>query len=185
MDVMGNYVDQEGNSRDKWGRLVDTREYFVSEGKVTVDSQREEEYTQMLGKRIVEEFHKINRVFSSHLVAFVAFELIKVKNQKMDVFDLIRLPQEDIVVDYQEFKIGCQRVLDEIFTLKAKGKIDAAPHLFKPMDDIIAHGLENVGMYHAKRPLIRDESGNLTTEDLSLLYFYHNRLHGYDFEKLF
>ncbi|MFM7629976.1 MAG: 1-acyl-sn-glycerol-3-phosphate acyltransferase [Algoriphagus sp.] len=185
MDVMGNYVDQEGNSRDKWGRLVDTREYFVSEGKVTVDSQREEEYTQMLGKRIVEEFHKINRVFSSHLVAFVAFELIKVKNQKMDVFDLIRLPQEDIVVDYQEFKTGCQRVLDEIFALKAKGKIDAAPHLFKPMDDIIAHGLENVGMYHAKRPLIRDEAGNLTTEDLSLLYFYHNRLHGYDFEKLF
>ena len=185
MDVMGNYVDEEGNSRDKWGREVNTEEYFMSNGKVTVDAQREEEYTQMLGKRIVEEFHKINRVFSSHLVAFVAFELIQAKNDKMDLFDLIRLPQEDLVVTYEEFKTACQLVLDKIFELKAQGKIDAAPHLYRPMDEIINHGLENVGMYHAKRPLIKDKVGNLVTEDMSLLYFYHNRLHGYGFEKLF
>ena len=185
MDVMGNYVDEEGNSRDKWGREVNTEEYFMSNGKVTVDAQREEEYTQMLGKRIVEEFHKINRVFSSHLVAFVAFELIQAKNDKMDLFDLIRLPQEDLVVTYEEFKTACQLVLDKIFELKAQGKIDAAPHLYRPMDEIINHGLENVGMYHAKRPLIKDKVGNLVTEDMSLLYFYHNRLHGYGLEKLF
>ena len=185
MDVMGNYVDEEGNSRDKWGREVNTEEYFISNGKVTVDAQREEEYTQMLGKRIVEEFHKINRVFSSHLVAFVAFELIQAKNDKMDLFDLIRLPQEDLVVAYEEFKTACQRVLDQIFELKAQGKIDAAPHLYRSMDEIITHGLENVGMYHAKRPLIKNKDGNLETEDMSLLYFYHNRLHGYGIEKLF
>jgi len=185
MDVMGNYVDEEGKSLDKWGRVVDTQEYFMSNGKVTVDAQREEEYTQMLGKRIVEEFHKINRVFSSHLVAFVAFELIQSKNAKLDLFDLIRLPQEDLVLNYEEFKAACQRTLDRIFELKAQGKIDAAPHLNRSMDEIITHGLDNVGMYHAKRPLIKDKSGNLTTEDMSLLYFYHNRLHGYGLEKLF
>ncbi len=185
MDVMGNYVDEEGKSLDKWGRVVDTQEYFMSNGKVTVDAQREEEYTQMLGKRIVEEFHKINRVFSSHLVAFVAFELIQAKNAKLDLFDLIRLPQEDLVLNYEEFKSTCQRVLDQIFELKRQGKIDSAPHLNRPMDEIITHGVDNVGMYHAKRPLIKDKSGNLTTEDMSLLYFYHNRLHGYGLEKLF
>lgn len=185
MDVMGNYVDEDGNSRDKWDREVNTEEYFMSNGKVTVDAQREEEYTQTLGKRIVEEFHKINRVFSSHLVAFVAFELIQAKNDKMDLFDLIRLPQEDLVVAYEEFKATCQRVLDKIFELKANGKIDTAPHLYRPMDEIITHGLENVGMYHAKRPLIKDKAGNLVTEDMSLLYFYHNRLNGYGLEKLF
>lgn len=76
MDVLGNYVDENGNSLDKKGRRIDTRDYFLSEGVVTVDQQREEEYTNMLGRRIVEEFHKINRVFSSHLVAFTAFEMI-------------------------------------------------------------------------------------------------------------
>jgi glycerol-3-phosphate O-acyltransferase len=185
MDVLGNYVDQDGYSLDKRGRKIDTRDYFVSDGKINIDQQREEEYTNMLGKRIVEEFHKINRVFSSHLVAFVAFELIKSKNNKLDIFDLIRLPEEEVSIPYEEFKSSCQMVLDKIFELKAQGKIDAAPHLKRTMDEIIVHGMDNVGMYHAKRPLIRDKDGNIVTEDMSLLYFYHNRLHGYGLEKLF
>ncbi|WP_332913164.1 hypothetical protein [Algoriphagus boritolerans] len=150
-----------------------------------MDQQREEEYTHMLGKRIVEEFHKINRVFSSHLVAFVGFELIKAKNNKLDIFDLIRLPEEYISISYEEFKVACQRVMDRILELKAQGMIDIAPHMKRTMDEIITHGIDNVGMYHAKRPLIRDNQGYITTEDMSLLYFYHNRLHGYGLEKLF
>jgi glycerol-3-phosphate O-acyltransferase len=42
-----------------------------------------------------------------------------------------------------------------------------------------------VGMYHAKRPLVKNEGGNIETQDLSLLYYYHNRLEGYGLEKLF
>lgn len=185
MDVLGNYVDQDGNSLDKRGRIIHTRDYFVSEGKVTVDPQREEEYTHMLGKRIVEEFHRINRVFSSHLVAFVAFEMLKARNSKLDLFDLIRLPEEEISIPYEEFKAACQLVMDKILELKSQNLIDVAPHLNRSMDEIIHHGLDNVGMYHAKRPLIRSAKGDILTEDMSLLYFYHNRLHGYGLEKLF
>lgn len=185
MDVLGNYVDQEGNSLDQKGRIIDTKDYFISQGKITVDQQREEEYTHMLGKRIVEEFHKINRVFSSHLVAFVAFEMIKKRNRKLDLFDLLRLPEEDIMLEYEEFKLGCDLVLGKVMELKTQGLIGTAPHLSQEMDQLISHGLDNVGMYHAKRPILLDKQGNIITEDLSLLYFYHNRLDGYGLEKLF
>lgn len=185
MDVLGNYVDEKGDSLDKKGRKINTRDYFVSDGEVTVDHQREEEYTNMLGRRIVEEFHKINRVFSSHLVAFTAFEMIKASNNKLDLFDLIRLPEEDIVIPYEDFKANCHRVMDRVYELKSQGLINVAPHLQDDMDEIISHGLDNVGMYHAKRPLIRDSKGDIVTEDMSLLYFYHNRLTGYGLEKLF
>lgn len=185
MDVLGNYVDQDGVSLDKSGRKIDSRDYFISNGKVTIDQQREEEYTHMLGKRIVEEFHKINRVFSSHLVAFTAFQLIRQQNRKLDLFDLLRLPEEDIVIPYEEFRSACQRVLDEIWNLKAKGMINTAPHLSRDLDQLIAHGIDNVGMYHAKHPIIKDRNGDIATDDMSLLYFYHNRLTGYGLEKLF
>jgi len=185
MDVLGNYVDQDGNSLDKKGRIIDTRDYFISQGKITIDQQREEEYTNMLGKRIVEEFHKINRVFSSHLVAFTAFEMIKKRNSKLDLFDLLRLPEEEIVVPYVEFKAACEMILNRIKELKVQGMIGTAPHLSQEMDQIISHGLQNVGMYHAKRPVLKDKQGDIVTEDLSLLYFYHNRLEGYALEKLF
>jgi glycerol-3-phosphate O-acyltransferase len=185
LDVLGNYVDNEGNSIDRNGRKIDTKDYFLYNGKVTVDAQREEEYTYHLGKRIVEEFHKINRVFSSHLVAFTAFQMIKRENKKMDLYNLLRLPEEDVVIIYNEFKEECQKVLNKIQELEAESKVQIAPHMKLDIDSIIDHGLANVGMYHAKRPLVKNSMGNIETQDLNLLYYYHNRLHGYDLEKLF
>ncbi len=185
MDVLGHYVDQDGRSMDKNGRIIDTKDYFISKGKINIDTQREEEYTNRLGERIVEEFHTINRVFSSHLVAFTAFRMIKRDNKKLDLFNLLRLPEEDIILPYEQFKSECLRVLERIFELREKGKLHVAPHLRQEIDQIILHGLDNVGMYHAKRPLLRNEKGDIITEDLNLLYFYHNRLDGYDLEKLF
>ena len=74
MDVLGNYVDIQGNSYDKNNRVIDTQEYFTQDGRIiSQNQQREDEYTRMLSERIVEEFHRINKVFASHLVAFTAF----------------------------------------------------------------------------------------------------------------
>jgi glycerol-3-phosphate O-acyltransferase len=185
MDVLGNYVDSEGNSTDKNGRRIDTMDYFLSAGKVNIDAQREEEYTNFLGRRIVEEFHRINRVFSSHLVAFTAFQMIKKDNKKMDLYSLLRLPEDDIFLVYVEFKEDCQRVLKRIYELESEGKLQVAPHLKQDIDAIIDHGLANVGMYHAKRPLVKNDLGNIETQDMTLLYYYHNRLEGYGLEKLF
>ena len=47
MDVIGNPVDQEGNSKDKYGNTINMADYFVSEGKVNTDIQRETEYTSL------------------------------------------------------------------------------------------------------------------------------------------
>ena len=69
--------------------------------------------------------------------------------------------------------------------MKSQGLINTAPHLSLDLDEIISRGMENVGMYHAKRPIIRDKNGNIGTDDMSLLYFYHNRLTGYGLEKLY
>ena len=38
-------------------------------------------------------------------------------------------------------------------------------------------------MYHSKRTLKKDKNGNITTEDMNTLFYYHNRLVGYDLEK--
>lgn len=32
--------------------------------------------------------------------------------------------------------------------------------------------------------LLDDPEGNITSQDMNLLYFYHNRLTGYDLERL-
>jgi glycerol-3-phosphate O-acyltransferase len=58
-----------------------------------------------------------------------------------------------------------------------------ATHLKEDMDDVIRHGLDNGGIFHLKRPLLLNKEGNIITQDFNLLYYYHNRLVGYDLEK--
>ncbi|QOI97775.1 MAG: 1-acyl-sn-glycerol-3-phosphate acyltransferase [Flammeovirgaceae bacterium] len=184
LDVMGNYVNDEGQSMDAQGRVIQTRDYFLSNGYITIDKQREDEYTRMLSQRIVSEYHRINRVFASHLVAFVAFELWQQKHPKLDLFGLLRLPEEDQVIEYAEFRQACKRVRKQIYRLKENGKVNHATHLKGKIDLVIRHGMENVGIFHLNRPLLFNKEGNIITQDLSLLYYYHNRLTGYDLEKV-
>jgi glycerol-3-phosphate O-acyltransferase len=183
LDVMGNYVDAEGNSLDSNGRIIEPRDYFISNGEITIDKQREDEYTRMLSQRIVTEYHRINRVFASHLVAFVAFEMFQKQHPKLDLFGLLRLPEEDQVIPYEEFREACKRVRKQIYQLKEEGKVNHATHLKGKIDLVIRHGLENVGIFHLKRPLLLNKEGNVITKDFNTLYYYHNRLTGYDLEK--
>lgn len=183
LDVMGNYVDDEGNSLDAAGRVINTREYFMTNGEVTVDKQRENEYTRMLASRIVSEYHRINRVFASHVVAFVAFEMWLRRYPKLDLFGFLRLPEEELEIPYDEFREVFKKVRKEIYRLKEKGRVHHATHLKGDVDLVIRRGLENVGIFHLKRPLLRNKKGNIVTQDLNVLYYYHNRLVGYDLEK--
>ncbi|HMG89577.1 MAG TPA: 1-acyl-sn-glycerol-3-phosphate acyltransferase [Chryseolinea sp.] len=183
IDVMGNQVDEQGNSLDAHGRIIDTRDYFVSNGDINADKQREDEYTRMLSSKIVAEYLRINRIFASHLVAFVAFEMWQKKHPKLDLFGLLRLPEEDQVIEYEEFRKTCKRVRKQIYALKDQDKVYHATHLKGKIDLVIRHGLDNVGIFHLKRPLLINKDGNIITKDFNTLYYYHNRLVGYDLEK--
>lgn len=183
LDVIGNYVDDEGNSLDSHNRIIETRDYFISNGDINADKQREDEYTRMLSHKIVSEYHRINRIFASHLVAFVAFEMWQKKHQKLDLFGLLRLPEEDQLLLYEEFRATCKRVRKQIYALKDQGKVYHATHLKGKIDLVIRHGLDNVGIFHLKRPLLMNKDGNIITKDFNTLYYYHNRLVGYDLEK--
>jgi len=182
MDPVGNYVNSEGNSIDMKGRPIDTADYFKSFGKITKDSQRDLEYTQMLGNRIVKEFHKINRVFSSHLVAFVAFQMFKKKHAKLDLFNFLRIPPDEMSINFDSFLEQFIIVRNRVFELRNQGKLQTANHLEGAAEEVIAHGMNNVGMYHAKRPLLKNKRGEIVSKDLYTLYYYHNRMHGYGLE---
>ncbi|MBM3176712.1 MAG: 1-acyl-sn-glycerol-3-phosphate acyltransferase [Bacteroidetes bacterium] len=183
LDVLGNYVDEEGNSLDSKKQIIQARDYFVSNGKITEDPQRDNEYTRLLSTKIVGEYHRINRVFGSHLVAFIAFVMFQRMHPKLDLFGLLRLPEEDFEIPYDQFRETFKKVRKEIYNLKEKNKINYASHLKGEVEEVIRRGIDNVGIFHLKRPLLRNKAGNIVTQDLNLLYYYHNRLVGYDLER--
>lgn len=184
LDVIGNYVDEDGNSLDPNGKVIETRDYFVSNGQVSIDHQREHEYTRMLAAKISAEYHRINRVFASHLVAFIAFEMFVKQHPKLDLFGVLRLPEEELEIPYEEFRATFKRVRKQIYLMKDDYKINHATHMKGKADIVIKRGLDNVGIFHLRRPLLQNKKGNIITQDLNLLYYYHNRLVGYDLEKI-
>lgn len=183
VDLLGNFVDDDGNSYDNNGKVIDTRDYFISNGQVTKDKQRELEYTRMLSEVIVREFHRINRVFPSHLVAFTGFQVLQKKFEKLDLYSLLRLPDEELIIPYAEFTESFLRLRDAVYKKYEEGKLHYDPKLVGDVDEVINYGLSNVGMYHNKRPIKKNKKGDITTEDMNTLYYYHNRLTGYELEK--
>lgn len=184
MDVLGNHVDEKGNSIDKHGKQIELRDYFKSSGEVTEDRQREQEYNRILGKKLVTEFHKINRVFSSHLVAFTAFKMIEKRYQSLDFYSILRLPDDELVIPYNEFYDQFKLFLEALQVMCRDGEVGLAEHLNQELDKVINHGLKNLGMYHAARPLVKNKAGDIMIQNMNVLFFYHNRLLGYELEKL-
>ena len=183
LNLVGNPVDNNGDSFDKHGKIIDTKEYFMSEGKITENPQREQEYTRMLSKVIVKEFHRINRVMASHLVAFVGFRLFRNQFPKLDLYNFFRLSEEELTIPYKLFKQNFKKVKKEVMRLHSEGKVDVAGHLSLEDDEVIALGIKNVGLYQVVRPLSMNKEGAVITNDLTSLFYYHNRMDGYDLEK--
>ena len=179
MDVLGNYVDDDGISLDRKGHQIDIKDYFLSKGEITTDDQRESEYTRVLSERIVEEYHKSNRVFASHLVAWVAFRHWQSRYPKLDLFSFLRVPEDELEIDMDIFRDEMESARKKILELKNNKKLNVARHLLFDIDKVIEMGLENVGLYHIKRPLLI-KNNKIVTDSLATLYYYHNRMDGYD-----
>ena len=183
MDVIGNPVDQEGNSKDKYGNTINMADYFTSEGKVNTDIQRETEYTGLLAENIIKRFHSDNIVLSSHLLAFTAFEMLCNENPKLDIFGILRLPTDDYIFNHDVLSATVKQLQETLILFAEKEKLILSPEINSSVDELIADGIKHLGTFHIKKPLKKNKSGEVISENFYLLYFYHNRLTGYGLEK--
>ncbi len=183
LDVMGNPVDANGNSYDKYGNLLDTKSYFMSEGKVVENDQREGEYTKILAEKIVERYHKDNVVLSSHLIAFAAFELLKNENSKLDLYGILRLPTDDYVFSQSALYKVVEQLKGVLKDMEQKGDIKRSEQLDWDTDPLIKDGIKRMGNFHLQKPLYFNKQGELVSKSFKILYFYHNRLENYSLEQ--
>jgi len=179
MDVLGNYVDEHGESYDQYGNRIDLKEYFVSNGKVSADLQRESEYTRHLGERIVERYYKDNIVLTSHLVAFAAFQILKNKNPRLDLYALLRLPPDDYIFPKDSMRSVVGQLRDRLMKMAEEDEIKLSEQLMWDVDRLIEDGIKRLGTYHLAKPLRFTKNGQIVSESFKVLYFYHNRLEGY------
>lgn len=182
MDVLGNFVDEKGNSFDAQKKKVDLKEYFFTNGKIVKDRQRENEYTRRLGRKILDRYYKDNLVLSSHLVAFVAFHILLAQSPNLDIYAILRLPPEDYIFPMSEMKKATEQLRKILFEKEEAGEIMLTDEISWEIEDLIREGIKKLGTYHADQPLKFNKKGMIISEDFKVLFFYHNRLEFYGFE---
>lgn len=183
IDVMGNFVDSDGKSFDKFGNEINVAEYFLTNGEVSKDLQRENEYTRLLSEKLVERYHQENVVLSSHFVAFVAFNLLKGYNSKLDLYAVLRLQPDDYVFPIDSFVGAAAQLQLKLQALAADGKIKLSEQMSLPIEALVKHGVSELGIYHLSTPLEYTKEGDIISNSFSLLYFYHNRLENYSLDR--
>ncbi len=184
LDVLGNEVDMEGDSVDMHGRKLDLKDYFVLDGELSENNQRESVYAKLLGSKILENYFKSNLILSSHLVAYLAFKLFEGQWKDIDLFTILRMTSKEFELDLASFKSEMRSFVVKLKVLENEGKVRLHDIFDKEVDDVLNDALELLGAYHTQKVLHID-GDKLLTQNIRLLYFYHNRLEGYDFEKLF
>jgi glycerol-3-phosphate O-acyltransferase len=111
------------------------------------------------------------------------FELTQRKHKNLNLFELLLLPKEDRTIDYGIFMESAKKVKARIMQLFAEGKIKISDKIEDSLEEILQHALDNISLLNSKKIIYLDSDGNLNSEDLRLLLFYHNRLKGYGLEK--
>jgi len=184
LDPFGNKVNSDGKSIDYHGRVIDISRYVKREGVIVHDDDRDQNYTKELAKMLMDVFHCNNRVLSTNLVAFTLYEMIANRYPDFDIYKLLRTYTYHKAIPLKDVYEKLERVRQFLEQLSDQGRIIYA-HYLKKLDaqDIVNEALKIFASYHQRRTVYR-VGDELWVGDLLLLYYYHNRLVGYNLEDM-
>ena len=182
LDPFGNEVDDEGVSRDKQGRIVDIQKYLMKDGAFVEDPDRDHNYTRELGQSLIDVFHCNNRVLSANLVAFVLYEMVAHAHRHSDIYMLLRTYAYHKPIQLKQLYSHLDVVRGALEKLSEKKRIIYEKTLkVKTNEEIVNRAIEVFSSYHKRRTIFKDGEA-IRIGDLVLLYYYHNRLIGYNLE---
>ncbi len=184
MDVFGNYVDENGISYDPRGRRVNRIDYLTENGRIVQDDQRDKIYTDEVAETILREFHKNNIVLTNHLASFVAFEIFRKYHRDIDIFKLVKIGMTYKGIPIKDLARNVEKVKDVLLKMHERGEIYLSPEVLNwNAVDIINDALRYGSIYHTNAYLYR-VGDKIYSDDLAVLFYYHNRLDGYNLESL-
>ena len=184
LDIFGNLVDEEGQGIGPNGTVIDPVRWLTTRGELKTDELRDHEYTRQLGVRIAERFHRENTVLCSHLVAFAFFETLRAKYPEFDLFKLLRLTLEQRSLPLSDFMQSAEGYYQKVRSAADRGELYLSDELAsRPDGQWVKIGASQLGLFH-DASVVNIENNVVWTEDMTLLYYYRNRLSGYGFSRL-
>ncbi len=172
-----------GNPLDIYGNIVDNKGNPIKKNNLSLEKNNKTEILNNLSEKIIDELMAGTVVFSSFILSFTAFELIRKKFDKMDIQNIVELPEDELNLNIEYFKTKFKTVLESVKNLSEKKKLKTSDELLLSIDDQIKIGCKNLGLYHAIRPL-ELKKDKIIIKNIKMLLYYRNRLDGYGLNKV-
>ena len=103
----------------------------------------------------------------------------------MDLYALLRLPEDLLSIPYPLFKETFSKYLTILKKMEKEKKIRLQAELHNEnVDETIRHGVKHLGAFHAVLPLKFGNKDNIIPKNPMLVYYYHNRLSGHGIEDM-
>lgn len=176
LDVLGNHVDEHGNSLSPRGQVVDLGRYFHVDGKPQHVPKRDAQYMNECGDAIARSYRRDTVLMATHLVAHVMWRRIGQALPGLDVYRRLRqpldlqLPQADVLADIE----------------RLQGSLRQRGHLLGPQADgtpqqALDAALTAFASYHTEAAVTRvtgtgTDGALIAPGDRQLLYYYQNRI---------
>lgn len=184
LDVFGNFVDEEGRSQGPNGTTIDPARLLTTCGELRPEPARDREYTRQLGSRLVDRYYRENVTLPSHVVASALFRALRRKYIDLDLFRFLRLSPAQRRLPIQDFIREVQLMHDDLRGRYTRDEIQLSPEILsQDLKSWVDQGLKQLGLFHSTK-VVRIEDDTITSDDLPLLYYYRNRLSGYDLTML-
>jgi glycerol-3-phosphate O-acyltransferase len=182
VDLFGNAVGPDGQSRDMQGRVIDRRQYVMVNGMPQHESQRDQEYTRELGRALVSAYLRNNVILATHVAAFTAFHFLRLRNPAYDLYRFLRTEGKDSGIEADLMLRGLERTLEVLRELDEDGKLQLEPKLkTSSAQTLFETAMAHFKTYHDGKTLCH-EDGKVFSLDMKLLYYYRNRLDHYRLE---
>ncbi len=174
LDPFGNDVNEEGNSMDARGRVVNPATYvWDRDDKVVSDTQRDSVYTRLLGRKLAKVYKRDTVFLGTHLVARACLEVAHHRTGISDILQLMRLSESALAVPVDTLCDAVDALRLEIEAHPEAGTLEESLR-DQPAHKIVEETLHFMSTYHTKRVLYR--AGNhIRVGSMKLLYYYRNR----------
>lgn len=185
LDVFGNHVDEEGRSLDSRDKPIEVSSYFKGMQGPETKVQREYVYTKKLAEKLIQQFKNEKIILPSNILSFVAFRIMMLQKGETDLFSFLRSNPNHLILEADQFIKGIELIKNKLQDLANQKELILYEHMPKESSEILDLGYRHLGIYHIDRCLKKVSNNVFGTEDLSLLYYYHNQLTGYNLEEWF
>ncbi|MBW2730803.1 MAG: 1-acyl-sn-glycerol-3-phosphate acyltransferase [Deltaproteobacteria bacterium] len=178
MDVFGNPVDERGESLDPQGRPLDARTYISRDGVPYFDDQRDMEYTNELSHSIAGAYLRENVLMNTNVVARALFTLLRRANPGVDLYRLMHTGGRSSSFTMAELHTETEHLLTALKKLPVRPQLTALLQR-GDIQEIVNDALTHFSIYHTQ-PAATRRGDHVFHQDRKLLYYYSNRLEGYD-----